>query len=294
MAKTVSIPLVVIVGETASGKSKLALQIAKKYHGEIICADAWTIRRGVDIGTAKPSREDRASIPHHLIDIIGPTDTFSAYDFKILANQAIQDIHRRDKLPIMVGGSGLYIDGLLYDYSFLEVADKSKRQKLNDLSLKELNQVLLDQNVDVSAEDSTNRHRLIRQIETVGRQSTKNGLRSNSLILGIKLDKDVLKQRITNRVDSMINDGLEEEVSKLIKRYDWSVPALKGIGYNEWQSYFLDQISLDEVKALIIKDSLNLAKRQRTWFKRNKSIHWLDTPVKWSYVVDLMTTEIER
>ncbi len=235
-------PLVVIVGETASGKSALAMELARQFNGEIICADSRTIYKGMDIGTAKPSAQDRAAVPHHLLDIATPEQRFTAADFKQLANQAIVDISDLDKLPIMVGGTGLYVDSVLYDYQF------SQSDAVRDL-----------QNPRHLAEAD----------------SSDNKLRSSTLVIGIETDRDLLKQRIQNRVEAMFAAGLEAEVTELSGRYGWDVPGLQTIGYQEFRSQDSNEQITDQLKEQIVKATTAYAKRQRTWFKRNKSIHWV-------------------
>lgn len=286
--------LIVVVGETASGKSALAMEIAKKFNGEIICADSWTVRREANIGTAKPSKQDQAEIPHHLIDVVGPDEDFTAAVFKNLANQAIQDISNRGKLPIMVGGTGLYIDGVVYDYGFLPAGDRVDREELNELSIEELLNKIAAMGLGLGDVDTRNKRRLIRLIETNGAVPTKKALRENTLTLGLKTDRAVLEQRITERVDAMIAAGLEDEIRQLVERYSWDCEALKGVGYAQWRSYFEGSETQAEARQKIIKVSLDLAKRQRTWFKRNNCIQWLDTPVKWIEVVDSVTTFLQR
>ena len=286
-------PLVVIVGETASGKSALALRLAQQFDGEIICADSWTVRREVNIGTAKPTAEERALVPHHLLDVAEPDEDFTAAVFKELANVAIDGIAARGKLPIMVGGTGLYIDGVLYDYGFLPAGDRGEREMLNELSVEQLLKKISDLGIELGDVDTGNKRRLIRLIETNGAKPTKKALRKNTLILGLKTDRDVLEQRIVKRVDDMLAAGLEAEVGHLAERYGWDCEALKGVGYAQWRGYFLGTESHEEVRQKIIKATLDLAKRQRTWFKRNKSIQWLPTPVKWTDVVDSVTTFLQ-
>lgn len=280
----------VIVGETASGKSALALELAKKLDGEIICADSWTVRREVDIGTAKPSAEEQASIPHHLLDVAGPDEDFTAAVFKRLANKAIQDISDRGKLPIMVGGTGLYIDGVIYDYGFLPAGDRGDREELNKLSVEELIERISDLGIELGDVDKRNKRRLIRLIETNGAKPVKQALRPNTLIIGLKTDREILKQRIIQRVDHMIEAGLEGEVRDLVQHYGWDCEALKGVGYAQWRSYFEAQESLEITRQKIIKATLDLAKRQRTWFRRNKSIQWHNTPVNQTQIVESITT----
>jgi tRNA dimethylallyltransferase len=283
-------PLVVIVGETASGKSDLAITLAKRFTGEIICADAWTIRREANIGTSKPSISDQKEVPHHLLDIIEPNEKFSAADFKRLANESISKVSDKGRLPILVGGSGLYIDGLLYDYSFLPTSSSYSREDLNNLTAKDLIEIIKRHNYNIENLDSNNKRRLIRCIETSGQYPTKNEIRKNTLIIGLKTDQEVLKNRIINRVDKMLEDGLEAEVIVLEEKYGWGSEALRAINYSQWKDYFLGKENIDEVRKKLIKANLDFAKRQRTWFKRNKSIHWFTTPVKLNDVVELITT----
>lgn len=282
--------LVVIAGETASGKSELAIRLARQFGGEIICADSWTVRREADIGTAKPSLADQAAVPHHLLDVTGPDEDFTAAVFKRLAQAAIDDIAVRGKLPIMVGGTGLYIDSVLYDFGFLAVGDRAARTELNNLDPAELLRKIRDLGLKTGTVDIRNKRRLIRLIETNGAIPTRQKLRGNTLIIGIKNERDILEKRIIKRVDDMLAAGLEDEVRGLVERYGWDCEALKGVGYAQWQGYFLGNQTLAETRQKIIKANLDLAKRQRTWFKRNKSIHWLDTPVNWQELVDLVTT----
>ena len=283
-------PLVVIVGETASGKSELAVRLAQQFDGEIICADSWTVRRGMDIGTAKPTAKEQALVPHHLLDVVGPDEDFTAAVFKKLAQTAITDITSRGKLPIMVGGTGLYIDSVLYDFGFLAAGDRGERAELNDLSLSELLQKIRNLKLTTDTVDTRNKRRLIRLIETNGATPTRQVLRSNTLITGLKPDRDVLNQRIVSRVDAMLAQGLEDEVGELSKQYGWDCEGLKGVGYAQWRDYFESAQTLAATRQKIIKANLDLAKRQRTWFKREKSIRWFSTPVNWIDIVDLVTT----
>lgn len=285
------LPLVVIVGETASGKSALAMELAERFGGELICADSWTVRREVNIGTAKPSPADRARIPHHLLDIVGPDDDFTAAVFKRLANQAIQDISSRGKLPIMVGGTGLYIDGVLYNYGFLPQGDRNAREKWNLCSVEELLDEIQARGISSEGVDVRNKRRLIRLLETEGQRPEKSELRPNTLIIGLKSDREALKERIERRVDSMLTAGLEHEVQTVAIRYGWGCEALKGIGYREWQPYFEGTQSSDETRAKIIKSTKDLAKRQRTYFKRNSSIQWVEEQIE---AVELTTTFLNK
>ena len=248
-------PLIVIVGETASGKTALGIELAKKFNGEIIAADSRTVYRGMDIGTAKPTKTDQAEVAHHLLDVINPDQKFNVSLFQKLAQEAIQDIHKKGKLPIIVGGTGLYIDSVLYNFTFIP---HGQRNPDNPRHL-------------MPGEDNP----------------SNKELRSNTLIIGLVLPKDELKKRITHRVDDMFTKGFIEEAKSLINRYGAGNEALLTPGYKAAQQYLKGKISLEETKALFIQADLSLAKRQRTWFKRNSSIQWVNNP---SNAVEIVTT----
>jgi tRNA dimethylallyltransferase len=287
-------PLVVIVGETASGKSALALELAQKFNGELICADSWTVYKGFDIGTAKPSTADQKLVPHHLLDVANAQTGFNAVMFQQLAFAAIDDIQARGKLPILVGGTGLYIDSILYHYEFLPPTAVELRDELNKLSLGELlvraeNQGLSTQGIDVG-----NKRRVVRLIENEGRMPSRKPMRENTLVLGVSMPRESLHERIEGRVDSMLTAHLEAEARQLAEEYGWDTEPMKGIGYWQWKDYFAGTKTLEETRARIIKASMDLAKRQRTWFKRNESIQWLGTEDKSAQAVDLVTTFLNK
>lgn len=286
-------PLLVIVGETASGKTALAIGLAKRLDGEIICADSWTARRGVDIGTAKPTTEERQDVPHHLLDVVEPCGEFTAAVFKRLANQAMKDISDRGKLPIMVGGTGLYIDGVIYDFDFLPAGDRKEREELNRLSVAQLLGKVKGLKLDLSGIDVRNKRRLIRLIETGGGKPSQRPLRENTIIIGLKTPREEIERRMIKRLDGMLEAGLEDEVKALADKYGWDCEGLKGIGYAQWKNYFESGQSLPETRSKIIKATFEYAKRQRTWFKRNKSIHWFDTSVNSAQIVDEVTTLLD-
>jgi len=267
-------PLVVVVGETASGKSALALELAEQFNGELICADSWTVYQGFDVGTAKPTQDEQARIPHHLLNVADPREGFSAVIFKRLALAAIADIAARGKLPIMVGGTGLYIDSVLYDYGFLPPSDPGLRTELNTLDLNALHGRAQELGLDTTGIDLQNKRRVIRLIENNGVRPSKGKLRENTLVLGMSVERDELRDRIEARVDAMLVQGLEAEVQKLFEAYGWEAEPMKRIGCREWREYFAATQSLEQTRERIIKGTMDLAKRQRTWFKRNDSIQW--------------------
>jgi tRNA dimethylallyltransferase len=284
-------PLVVIVGETASGKSALALEIAEQFKGEIIAADSRTVYKGMDIGTAKPTREDQALIPHHLLDITTPDKPITVADFKKLANKAIDDISARGKLPILVGGTGLYIDAVIFDFQFNGVAtDTALREQLSGLSVTELQNQLRGHGISLPENERNPRH-LQRALETKGQRATRKPLRKNTLIIGLQPDREALQERISQRVDAMVEAGLVAEVGRLGKQYGWGTEVLRIPAYRTFREYVQKTISVQEAKEQCIKYDLALAKRQRTWFRRNESIHWLQEQ---SEAVDLITTFLNK
>ena len=286
------LPLVVIVGETASGKSRLALELAERFNGEIICADSWTVYKGFNIGTAKPSAADQARVRHHLLDVADAKEGFSAVVFQRLANEAIMDIQNRGKLPILVGGTGLYIDSVIYDYGFLPPSSPELRAELNSMSLEEVLARADGLGLDTAGIDLRNKRRVIRLIENNGVRPSKKSLRDNTILMGLSVPREQLQANMERRVDAMLAAGLEDEVRNLAEDYGWDTEPMKGIGYAQWKAYFEGTQSLDETRTKIIKATLDLAKRQRTWFKRNKSIHWLATEDKIAEAVDILTTAL--
>jgi tRNA dimethylallyltransferase len=287
-------PLLVIVGETASGKSELALELAKRFDGELICADSSTVRREVNIGSTKPTAEQRASVPHHLLDVVGPNEAFTAAQFKQLAQAAIEDISNRGKLPIMVGGTGLYIDSVLYDYGFRDEADPGLRAELNKLGREELLARIKELDIEPGDVDINNPRRLIRLIETRGAKPERAELRENTFIIGLRTDREQLKDRVEKRVGAMLEQGLEAEARGLAGKYGWGCEALKAVGYAQWRQRFEGHDSAAETRQKIIRATVDLAKRQRTWFRRNNSIQWISTPVNQTEIVDLITTFLSK
>ncbi len=282
-------PLIVIVGETASGKSALAMKIAERFGGEIICADSRTIYKGMDIGTAKPSTEDRARVPHRLLDVVAPNEAFGAADFKRLASAAIEDIAARGKVPLLVGGSGLYVDAVVYDFQFREPSDPVRREALQKLSIEELQSSLRKAGIPLP-ENARNPRHLVRALETDGQEPTRGELRPNTLLLGLSIEREVLKENVARRIEQMFVTGFVDEVRMLVAKYGVSTQALQAPGYKEILDYLDGRMSLNEAKAGVMRGHLQLAKRQRTWFKRNKSIHWCKT----DEVVDLVTTFLNK
>jgi tRNA dimethylallyltransferase len=283
-------PLIVIVGETASGKTELAIDLALKFNGEIISADSRTLYRGMDIGTAKPTKLNQKTVRHHLLDVAEPCNPITVADYKILADQAIEDVLGRNKTPILVGGSGLYVDSVIFDYKFNLKADKHLREKLNSLSLAELQNKLFEKMLPMPININNKRY-LIRQIETKGKVKKDNKLRENTLVIGLKTNNENRNVNIKNRVKKMLEIGLEQEARKLGSKYGWEIEPMHSIGYREFSPKALKSKSLSEIEEEIVRNTINYSKRQRTWFKRNKNIHWVNKQIE---CVEIITTYLNK
>lgn len=267
-------PLIVLVGQTAVGKSEMAIKLAETFNGEIICADSRTVYKGMDIGTAKPSKDDMRRVKHYLIDEITPDKKFSASDMKKLANKAIEDIISKNKTPFLVGGTGLYINALVYDFKFGAVNEKL-RSELEDLAIEDLQKKAEEIGINSSDIDFLNRRHLARAIERGNVPKDDNKIRKNCLMLGIDINQDELKKRIKARIEKMIQNGLENEVRTLAGKYGFDAPGMDAICYKEWQTFFKNEQSLDELKQKLYKDNWQYAKRQKTWFKKDTNIQWI-------------------
>lgn len=283
-------PVIAIVGETASGKTSLALALAQQFNGEIIAADSRTVYKGMDIGTAKPTKEEQALVPHHLLDVVTPDQHFTVAEFQRLAEQAITDIAARGRVPFLVGGSGLYVDAVMYGFSLRSPADPSVREALQKKTIEELQEMIIEQGIPMPENVRNPRH-LVRALETRGELPSRSALRPNGLILGLQADREALKANITARVDAMIEAGFLDEIRKLVARYGWDAPGLQAPGYKAFRPYFEGMVSLDEAKAQFVQNDLQLAKRQRTWFKRNSDIKYLS---KKADFVALITTHLNN
>lgn len=287
------IPLIVIAGPTASGKTALSIELAKRFGGEIVSADSMQIYKYMNIGTAKPAEDEKCGIPHHMMDFLEPSVNFSVADYCEAAHKVIADIHARGKLPIIVGGTGLYIDSLVNNVDFGEPdADPMVRKELEELAEKEGNEAVYRILREIDPETAEKYHpnnlrRIIRAIEfyklsgTTISEHAKEEKNSpyHAVWFALDWDREVLYERINRRVDIMLADGLLDEAKSLQERgYDRASTAMQGIGYKELYDYFDGNATLGEVVEIIKMNSRRYAKRQLTWFRRNKDIHWL----KWS------------
>ncbi|MBC2261527.1 tRNA (adenosine(37)-N6)-dimethylallyltransferase MiaA [Listeria sp. FSL L7-0091] len=280
------IPVIVIVGPTAVGKTNLSVAFAKKLDGEIISGDSMQVYRGLNIGTAKITPEEMGGIKHYLIDVTDPAVPFTAAKFQSETRGLIESIHNRGKLPIIVGGTGLYIQSVFYDYDFGNVSeDKAYRAELAQLDKTTLWQ-MLEQLDSKSAEliHENNKRRIIRALEVIhltGKPFSEYQVhhalneRYQPLFLGLDLDRELLYERINQRVEQMFKQGLVAEARKLYDENLADVPAIRGIGYKELFTYFEGNSSLEEAKELIQKNSRHFAKRQLTWFRNRMDIDWI-------------------
>ena len=268
------LPLVVIAGPTASGKTTLAIEVAEAFGGEIICADSRTVYKGMDIGTAKPTSIEQARVPHWGLDLVEPDKRFTAADFKLYANDKIGEIRSRGHIPFLVGGTGLYVDAVLFDYEFGPVVDLKQREMLESMSLLELHEYCERNNVKLPDNDRNKRY-VIRAIEQKCINSKRrHGPIGNSIIVGIATDKLILRKRIEDRVEQLFEDGVVEEATLLGEKYTWDSEAMTGNIYRILRTYLNGQLSLKESMDKNIISDWRLAKRQLTWLRRNPYIKW--------------------
>ena len=281
----------VIVGPTAVGKTKYAVQIARKLNGEIVSADSMQIYRFMDIGSAKPTEEEQAAARHHLVDAVDPREPFSVAQYRHMAKECIEDIFQRDKLPVISGGTGLYVNALIYDMDFsAPPADLEQREKYRKTAEEKgpqyLHDILNDIDPDAAARIHPNNVRkVIRAIEAAksGEKipSFETSFRSTSdyrcILIGLQRDRAELYDRINRRVDQMISDGLEDEIRSLMSMgLSSSDISMKGIGYKEMIDAMNGRITMEEAAELIKRNSRRYAKRQMTWFRRYPDIRWFD------------------
>lgn len=279
--------VIVIVGPTGIGKSKLSIQLAKKYNGEIISGDAYQVYKELTIGTAKILKEEQEGIVHHLVDCYSINDEYNVKKFQEEGRKIISEIQERGKTPIICGGTGLYIKALLYDYEFNDEEKDNEYlsylKKLNNEKLyKKLKEIDLESSLKIH---HNNRQRIIRALEIAHTgelksekiNKQKHELIYDAIFIGLTMDRNHLYERINLRVDKMFEQGLLKEVDNVIKNIaDFDKQALKAIGYKEFKEYFLGNQTLEDVKENIKLNTRRFAKRQYTWFKNQMNIKWFD------------------
>lgn len=296
MKETIKRPLVILTGPTAVGKTALSIALAKAVGGEIISADSMQVYRRMDIGSAKITREEMAGVPHHLIDVLEPTEEFNVVVFQKLAKQAALEIYGRGHIPIVVGGTGFYIQALLYDIDFTENdEDTALRQSLEEQARREGPEALYERlrAVDPESCESIHAHNLKRVIRAIefyektgkkisehNREQRQNASPYRFAYFVLTDSRDRIYQRINERVDLMMAQGLEAEVRALREsgcRRD--MVSMQGLGYKEILSALEGEISMEEAVYLIKRDTRHFAKRQLTWFRREKEVTWIDKTV---------------
>ena len=282
------LPLVVIAGPTASGKTSLAITLAEKYDGEIICADSRTIYKTMDIGTAKPTKQERKRVVHWGLDLVEPGARFTAADFKTYALSKIDDIRRRGKVPFLVGGTGLYIDAVLFDYQFGDGFDAALRSKLEQLSIESLHKYCIQNSITLP-DNKYNKRYVIRAIEQNGvNYKRRDTPISTSVIVGIATDREVLRTRIAHRAEQLFNDNVVNEATMLGAKYGWDGEAMTGNIYPLVRSYLNGDMTMEQVKEKFIVLDWRLAKRQLTWLRRNTFINWNSLDEAGHYITDIL------
>lgn len=286
--------VVVIVGPTASGKTALSIELAKRINGEIISSDSMQIYKDMDIGTAKVTKEEAEGIKHYLVDCVSPDERYTVSDFKKDAEKAIEEILSKGKTPIVVGGTGLYVNSLIYGIEYQDMNfDENYRNELmekaeSENGLKEIweeaNRIDPEAMKKISPNDKKRIVRVLEIFKATGKTKTEqeilsrqNGVKYDYKVFGITMERGKLYSRINLRVDFMIEKGLEEEVKNLVNKYTKFPTAMQGLGYKEVVEYFEGKLTREEMIDKIKQESRRYAKRQLTWFRKNKETIWLDS-----------------
>ena len=285
--------VIVIAGPTASGKTSLGVELAKKINGEVISADSMQIYKDMTIGTAKPTSEETENIPHYLIDFVSPDERYSVADFKKDAEEKIDEILAKGKVPIIVGGTGLYIDSLVYGIEFpdIEYDEEYRNSLLKEAETEEgLNKLYEEaKKIDpeamekISPSDKKRISRVLEIYHATGKTKTEleiksreKGVKYDYIVFAIDWDREKLYERINLRVDIMIEQGLVDEVKEVYNKYEKFPTAMQGLGYKEVVEYLEGKISFEEMLEKIKLETRHFAKRQLTWFRKNKDIIWID------------------
>ena len=300
--------VIVIGGPTASGKTALSIELAKKINGEIVSADSMQIYKEMNIGTAKPDVEERQNIKHYMLDIINPNERYSVADYKRDAKNSIREIIKKGKTPIVIGGTGLYIDSLIYEIEYPEIEiDLNYRKELEELAEKEglLSLYQKAKKIDEKAMQKISQNdkkRILRVLEIYYQTGkTKTELDEESRkepefdykMFVINMDRELLYDRINRRVDMMIENGLIEEVKTIYNKYKEFPTAMQALGYKEVVEYLEGQVTKEEMIEKIKMESRRYAKRQLTWFRKNKETKWINGEDNISHNIDIILEEIK-
>ena len=302
--------VIIIVGPTAVGKTNLSIKLAKKLKAEVISGDSMQVYKGMNIGTGKVTEKEMEYVPHHMLDILNPDEPFSVADYQKQVQKKISDLNKQNIIPLLVGGSGLYIQAVLYDYVFSDQKrDETLTKQLEARLETEGNLALYEelQQVDpVQAKHihPNNKRRLIRALEVyqaTGKTLSERQAEQNKTstydyyIIGLKMDREALYDQINQRVDTMVQNGLVEEVKHLYERGYEHTQAMKAIGYKELIPYIKGETDLNTAVELLKRNSRRYAKRQYTWFKNQMNIHWYDvTNAKYDKIVDSILKDMSE
>ena len=284
--------VIVICGPTASGKTALSIELAKRINGEVVSADSMQIYKDMDIGSAKVTKEEMQGIKHYLVDCVFPDERYSVANYKLDAKKAIEEILKKGKTPIVVGGTGLYIDALIYEIEYQDIKiNESYRKELESIKQNQGLEVLYERAVKIDPEamkkispnDSKRIMRVLEIYEATGKNKTEQEAESrlkeipyNYKVFAITMDREKLYERINKRVDIMIENGLIEEVKELLKKYKEFPTAMQALGYKEVKEYLDGKLTKQEMIDKIKQESRRYAKRQLTWFRKNKHTIWID------------------
>ena len=302
--------VIVICGPTASGKTALSIEVAKKINGEIISCDSMQIYKDMNIGTAKPTKEEMGEIKHYLIDYVLPTERYSVAEYKKDAKKAIKEVIEKGKTPIIVGGTGLYVDSLIYEIEYPEIKfDEEYRKKLEKEVEEEGLEKLYEKAkkidpIAIQKISKTDKKRILRVLEiyhATGKTKTEQEIISRQKepeydykVYGLLWDRQKLYDRINLRVDIMIEQGLIEEVKTILKKYSKFPTAMQGLGYKEVVQYLNKEITKEEMIEKIKQESRRYAKRQLTWFRKNKQTIWIDGLANLEDNINIIEKELNK
>lgn len=286
-----NLPLIVITGPTASGKTGLAIELAKAFNGEIVCADSRTIYKYMDIGTAKPTMSEQKEIPHWGLDLVEPGERFTAHDFKLYADQKIAEIRSRGNVPFLVGGTGLYVDAVIFNFQFQGSEDVALRQELERMTLNELHEYCNKYSIELPQNEKNKRY-VIRAIERKNTPITSiRQLIDNCFVVGISTEKEILKQRIYVRAGEIVTMDVVQEATNLARRFGWNSEAMTGNIYPLVHRYVKKEISFEAMRNEFATLDWRLAKRQMTWMRRNEHIKWLSLDSARGYLRSLLAND---
>lgn len=302
--------VIVIGGPTASGKTGLGVQLAKRINGEIVSADSMQIYKDMDIGTAKATVEEMDGVKHYLLDFVSPDERYSVAEFKKDAEEKIEEILDKGKVPIVVGGTGLYIDTLVYgiEYPEIEFDEEYRNELMEKVETEEGVAALYEEarKIDpeaiqkISTSDKKRITRILEIYKATGKNKTEmerisrlNGPKYDYKVFAIDMDREKLYERINLRVDLMIEAGLVDEVKRIVAKYDRFPTAMQGLGYKEVVEYLNNEVTYEEMIEKIKQETRRYAKRQLTWFRKNKNIVWLDGLLKKEENIDIILKVLE-